>query len=152
MNRPAAPIADLASATPAPDARLSALCRQYEILRTQLADLNQRKGELETQLHGLEDAIASLRTGEPARSAPAASPDARVEATPSLRDLIDAMVREAGGLEFASNAWNQAALLCRSAPPLRRWLGCLASSRRLLWMGTAVGLVVFVLVIVWLLG
>jgi hypothetical protein len=120
------------------------------MLRTQLADLNQRKADIENQLQGLEGAIASLRAGQPGSPLPAASQVAKAEVTPSLRDLIDAMVREAGGSELASNAWRKAALLCRSAPPLRRWLGRLASSSRLCWICAALGLFLLMLEVFWL--
>jgi hypothetical protein len=148
-NAPTTPTADLASAPAPPDARLTALCHEYESLRNQLADLDQRKGEIETQLHGLEGAIASLRAGQSASPAPAA---ASADAAPSLCDLIDAMVRAAGGSEVASNAVSRASRLCRSALPLRRWLGHLASSSRLFWVGTALGLVVLVVMIFWLIS
>jgi hypothetical protein len=69
-----------------------------------------------------------------------------------LHDLIDAMVREAGGSELANSFWRQAALRPDSVRLLGTWLGHLASFSRLLWVCAALGLIALVLLIFWVIS
>jgi hypothetical protein len=158
MNPHPAPTPEPTSALAPPDAHLTMLEQQYETLCHQLADLDLRRRDVQTQIQRLESALASLRASPPAGVASGKAPVGglpvadKVEAIPSLRDLIDAMVREAGGSELSSSLWRKAALRTRSVPPLGTWLGHLASSSRLCWVSAALGLVALVLLVLWVIS
>ncbi len=151
MTAPPLPRRDSRPATPPSASEAEALRREYEDLRARLAEVGRRLDRLAADCRRLEDDKEAAGGGVPPSPVGLARPEgprpAGADEGPSLRDLIDAMMRDVDRARPAGSAGRRSQ---SGSPRPRLWrrLAALRRAASAAWVLAALSLLVLALLAV----